>query len=65
MQANGQRTKVEIMGAGSNQQIDFGHWILRNIAFVIDSIIIGIVRWELFTFATIHCYSKEAYNGST
>jgi uncharacterized RDD family membrane protein YckC len=50
MHAKRQRTKVEIMGTGSNQQIDFGHWILRAIAFVIDSIIIGIVTWALFTF---------------
>ena len=38
------------MGTGNTPQIDVGHWALRAIAFVIDSIIIGIVTWVLFTF---------------
>lgn len=29
-------------------QIDFGHWIIRIIAFVIDSIIIGIVTYVIY-----------------
>jgi uncharacterized RDD family membrane protein YckC len=31
------------MSTGSNSQFDMNHWLLRFVAFVIDSIIIGIV----------------------
>ena len=39
----------------SNQsgQFDLGHWILRLIALIIDSIILGIVSWILATIATV------------
>jgi uncharacterized RDD family membrane protein YckC len=35
------------MGTENTPQIDLGHWVLRVIAFVIDSIIIGIIAWIL------------------
>ena len=41
------------MGTGSNQQFDMGHWVLRIIALIIDSIIIGIVVWILLSFVFI------------
>jgi uncharacterized RDD family membrane protein YckC len=32
---------------GSSQQPDMGHWVLRLVALIIDSIILGIVAWIL------------------
>jgi uncharacterized RDD family membrane protein YckC len=37
------------MGTGSSQQLDIGHWVLRLVALIIDSIILGIVAWILLT----------------
>ena len=34
-------------------QIDFGHWVLRIIALIIDSIIIGVITWILATIILI------------
>jgi len=31
------------MSAGSSSQLDMNHWLLRLVAFIIDSVIIGIV----------------------
>jgi uncharacterized RDD family membrane protein YckC len=36
------------MSTGSSSQFDINHWLLRLVAFIIDSIIIGIVAWILF-----------------
>jgi len=41
------------MGTGSTQQIDVGHWVLRLIALIIDSIILGIVAWILLSFVFV------------
>lgn len=41
------------MGTGNNQQIDMGHWVLRIIALIIDSIILGIVAWILLSFVFV------------
>jgi uncharacterized RDD family membrane protein YckC len=41
------------MGEGSIPQIDAGHWILRIIALIIDSIIIGIITWILATLILV------------
>ena len=41
------------MGTGSNQQFDMGHWVLRIIALIIDSFIIGIVAWILLSFVFV------------
>jgi uncharacterized RDD family membrane protein YckC len=41
------------MGTGSSPQIDFGHWVLRLIAYIIDSIITGIVAWVLISFVFV------------
>jgi uncharacterized RDD family membrane protein YckC len=35
---------------GQSMQIDFGHWILRLIASIIDGVIIGVISWILWTF---------------
>ncbi len=35
------------MGTESIPQIDFSHWVLRIIALIIDSIIIGVITWIL------------------
>jgi uncharacterized RDD family membrane protein YckC len=45
--------EVLYMGTGSTQQFDMSHWILRVIALIIDSIIIGIVVWILLSFVLI------------
>ena len=36
------------MGEGNIPQIDVGHWVLRVIALIIDSIILGIIAAILF-----------------
>ena len=41
------------MGTGSNQQFDLGHWVLRIIALIIDSIILGIVTWILLSLVLV------------
>ena len=45
--------KVLNMGTENMQQIDLSHWVLRLIALIIDSIIIGIVTWILATLIVI------------
>jgi uncharacterized RDD family membrane protein YckC len=37
------------MGTQNIPQIDTGHWLLRVVAFIIDSIIIGIVTYIIFS----------------
>jgi uncharacterized RDD family membrane protein YckC len=41
------------MGTGNSAQLDMGHWLLRLIALIIDSIILGIVAWILVNFVFI------------
>ena len=41
------------MGTGSNQQFDIGHWVLRIIALIIDSIIIGIIAFIIATIILV------------
>ena len=41
------------MGTETSQQIDINHWVLRIIAFVIDSIIIGVVAYIIWSFAIV------------
>lgn len=41
------------MGTGNIPQIDLGHWVLRIIALIIDSIIIGIITWILSTLLLV------------
>jgi len=36
------------MSTGSSSQFDMNHWLLRFLAFVIDSIIIGIVAYIIY-----------------
>jgi uncharacterized RDD family membrane protein YckC len=38
------------MSTGSSSQFDMNHWLLRFLAFVIDSIIIGIPAWIIYAF---------------
>src|SRR3990170_2621537 len=38
------------MATSSSSQIDMGHWLLRLIAWIIDSIILGIVAFILVLF---------------
>jgi uncharacterized RDD family membrane protein YckC len=42
--------ELKKMATGSSSQFDMNHWLLRFVALVIDSIIIGIVAWILFFF---------------
>jgi uncharacterized RDD family membrane protein YckC len=41
------------MATGKSSQIDMNHWLLRIVAFVIDSIIIGIIAYILFSFVIL------------
>jgi len=36
------------MSTGSSSQFDMNHWLLRVIAFIIDSIIIGIIAYIIY-----------------
>jgi len=51
------------MGTESIPQIDLGHWVLRFIALIIDSIILGIVAWILSSFVLVSLlFSGAAYS---
>lgn len=41
------------MSTGSSSQFDMNHWLLRVLAFIIDSIIIGIVASIIYFFAVL------------
>lgn len=41
------------MGTGSTQQIDVGHWVLRFIAIIIDSIICFVIAWLLLSLVLV------------
>jgi uncharacterized RDD family membrane protein YckC len=41
------------MGTGSSQQLDIGHWVLRLVALIIDSIILAIVAWIILTILLV------------
>ena len=51
------------MGTENIPQIDVGHWVLRFIALIIDSIILGIVAWILSSFVLVSLlFSGAAYS---
>jgi uncharacterized RDD family membrane protein YckC len=41
------------MSTGSSSQLDMNHWLLRLVAFIIDSIIIGIVAGIIYFFVIV------------
>jgi len=41
------------MSTGSSSQLDLNHWLLRLVAFIIDSIIIGIVASIIYFFVIL------------
>ncbi len=41
------------MSTGSSSQLDMNHWLLRLVAFIIDSIIIGIVAGVIYAILII------------
>jgi uncharacterized RDD family membrane protein YckC len=41
------------MSTGSSSQLDLNHWLLRLVAFIIDSIIIGIVAGIIYFFVIV------------
>ncbi len=41
------------MSTGSSSQFDINHWLLRLVAFIIDSIIIGIVACIIYFIVTL------------
>jgi uncharacterized RDD family membrane protein YckC len=41
------------MATGKSSQLDMNHWLLRIVAFVIDSIIIGVIANILFSFVIL------------
>jgi uncharacterized RDD family membrane protein YckC len=49
------------MGTENTPQIDVGHWVLRIIALIIDSIILGIVAWILVSFVLVSLLFTGAF----
>jgi uncharacterized RDD family membrane protein YckC len=45
----------------SSEQFDFSHWLLRLIAFIIDSIIIAIPAWIIWFFISLTAVFTESY----
>lgn len=45
------------------EQIDWGHWILRLVAFIIDGIILGIVAGIVSAFLVLLSLFAGFYNG--
>jgi uncharacterized RDD family membrane protein YckC len=45
------------MSTGTSSQLDLNHWLLRLIAFIIDSIIIGIIASIIYFFITLSILS--------
>jgi uncharacterized RDD family membrane protein YckC len=48
--------EMKKMSTGSSSQFDMNHWLLRLIAFIIDSIIIGIVAGIIWTFVILSLF---------
>jgi uncharacterized RDD family membrane protein YckC len=38
---------------GTTVQLDMGHWIIRLIALIIDSILLGVIAWILVNFVFV------------
>jgi uncharacterized RDD family membrane protein YckC len=49
------------MSTGSSSQFDINHWILRLIAFIIDSIIIGIVAGIIYFFVILSLFATGSW----
>jgi uncharacterized RDD family membrane protein YckC len=45
------------MSTGTSSQLDLNHWLLRLVAFIIDSIIIGIIASIIYFFITLSILS--------
>lgn len=45
------------MSTGTGSQLDLNHWLLRLVAFIIDSIIVGIVASIIYFFAIVSIFS--------
>jgi len=41
------------MSTGTSSQLDFNHWLLRLVAFIIDSIIVGIIALIIYFFVIV------------
>lgn len=46
------------MSTGTSSQLDLNHWLLRLVAFIIDSIIIGIIASIIYFFITLSILSS-------
>src|SRR4030065_2206986 len=51
------------MATSSSSQIDMGHWLLRLIAWIIDSIILGIIAFILVLFLFVPFLFVGAFAG--
>ncbi len=49
------------MSTGSSSQLDMNHWLLRLVAFIIDSIIIGIVASIIWFFAILSLLASGSW----
>lgn len=45
-----------------NGQIDWGHWLLRLVAIIIEDIIIGIPIWLIYNFGIVPLISVPYMN---
>lgn len=55
--------RVEKMTTDSSSQIDMGHWLLRLIAFIVDTIILGIIAAILVLVLFVPLLFVDAYSG--
>jgi uncharacterized RDD family membrane protein YckC len=51
------------MSTGSSSQFDINHWLLRLLAFIIDSIIIGIVASIIYFFVILSLFFSSVLWG--
>jgi uncharacterized RDD family membrane protein YckC len=49
------------MSTGSSSQFDLNHWLLRLVAFIIDSIIIGIIAGIIYFFVIVSVLASGSW----
>ena len=49
------------MSTGSSSQFDINHWLIRLVAFIIDSIIIGIVAGIIYFLAIVALFASGSF----
>jgi len=49
------------MSTGTSSQFDINHWLIRLVAFIIDSIIIGIVAGIIYFLAIVALFASGSF----